>query len=129
MNYGTKPKPKPKIENLTFNKAKNSWIKELKGKNKYKYEIAVMLIDMLRNDYLAGNNEAWEEWKATPLIDLDEKLASFTWEFVSKVENKSLRSNLLYMIDSLYDHVNNNLLNGSTTVLLLRTVTAAHLLI
>ena len=36
MNYGTKPKPKPKVEQLTFNKAKNSWLNEWKGKGDIK---------------------------------------------------------------------------------------------
>lgn len=119
MNYGTKPKPKPKVEQLTFNKAKNSWLNEWKGKGGYK--TAVALIDMIRNDYLKSDSDAWEHWKATPIKEMNPELINFIHEVIKKIEDKEQQLVWIYMLESFISHVNLNLLNGSISPLLMHT--------
>ena len=122
MGYGTKPKAKPKAENLTFNKAKNSWLDYWRGK--VGYPKAKKLIDMIRNDSLAGDNEKWEQWKATPLKEMDAEFVKFTVECINNVEDEELRSDLLFMMNSFASYVNHNLVKNTTiySMLLKQTI-------
>lgn len=122
MSYGTKPKAKPKAENLTFNKAKNSWLDSWRGK--VGYPKAKRLIDIIRNDYLAGDNERWEQWKNTPLKEMDEEFVKFTVGFINNVKNEELRSDLLFMMDSFASYANHNLVKNTTiySMLLKQTI-------
>lgn len=84
MAYGVKKKKKPERKDLTFGMAKNRWFKYMQGRNGYNK--AVALIDEIRNDYLLGDEEKWNEWKTTSVIDLDDKLVEFIEWKLSKID-------------------------------------------
>ena len=83
------------------------------------YSNAVELIDEIRNNYLSGDEEKWNEWKATPITELDEKLIGFMEWKVANIDNKADRIFNLNLISIFMDYVNQKLIktNGGIAVL------------
>ena len=108
MTYGMKKKKKPERKNLTFGMAKNRWLDYMQGRGGYSR--AVKMIDEIRNDYLLGDEEKWNEWKTTPITELDEKLIGFMEWKVADIDNTIGRIEALSSVKMFINYVNEKLI-------------------